>query len=193
MPSQNDDHPPSDVGAGQELVFQVYNALASSPSWNDVLLIVVYDEHGGFYDHVPPPAAPDDDPVNFGRYGVRVPALIVSPWVARSTTAKNLYDHTSIAKTILARFCPAELPNYASTRAAQARHLGSLLSLDQPRTAPDRTALAAWFTVRRAQRANTLVRPSILQTGRKALTDLQSGLVAAEKQIRQLGLEARIP
>jgi phospholipase C len=189
----NDDHPPSDVVAGQELVFQIYNALAAGPSWRDTLLIVVYDEHGGFYDHVPPPAAPDDDQAKFGRYGVRVPALIVSPWVPRASVAKDLYDHTSIATTILTRFCPAQLPQYPGARAAAALHLGSLLSAEQPRPAPDRAALAAWFTVGHAQRANTLVDPSILQMGRKALTDLQGGLVAVEKRIRQLGLDAGIP
>jgi phospholipase C len=181
------------VVAGQELVFQIYNALAAGPSWRDTLLIVVYDEHGGFYDHVPPPAAPDDDQAKFGRYGVRVPALIVSPWVPRASVAKDLYDHTSIATTILTRFCPAQLPQYPGARAAAALHLGSLLSAEQPRPAPDRAALAAWFTVGHAQRANTLVDPSILQMGRKALTDLQGGLVAVEKRIRQLGLDAGIP
>ncbi len=59
----------------------VYHALAASPQWERTLLIVFYDEHGGFYDHVAPHQAPDDDPRMFGRYGVRVPTLIVSPWV----------------------------------------------------------------------------------------------------------------
>jgi phospholipase C len=59
----NDDHPPSDVQDGQELVFLVYNALAAGPKWNSTLLLVLYDEHGGFFDHVSPPDAPDDDPV----------------------------------------------------------------------------------------------------------------------------------
>jgi phospholipase C len=97
----NDDHPPSDVGAGQELVMLVYNALASSPQWDRSMLIVVYDEHGGFHDHVPPPATPDDEPAEFGRLGVRVPALIVSPWVPSRSATHTLFDHTSIIKTIL--------------------------------------------------------------------------------------------
>ena len=73
----NDDHPPADIKDGQELVLAVYHALATSPQWEKTLLIIFYDEHGGFYDHVAPPAAPDDDPETFGRYGVRIPALIV--------------------------------------------------------------------------------------------------------------------
>ena len=105
----NDDHPPSDVQDGQELVFLVYNALASGPKWDRTLLLVLYDEHGGFYDHVEPPEAPDDDPATFGRYGIRVPALVVSPWVAQRSVSNTLFDHTSIIKTILTRFCPGEL------------------------------------------------------------------------------------
>jgi phospholipase C len=101
----NDDHAPADIRDGQELVLAVYDALATSPQWERSLLVVVYDEHGGFFDHVPPPEAPDEDPNMFGRYGVRVPAIIVSPRVERRSVSKTLFDHTSIIKTILLRFC----------------------------------------------------------------------------------------
>ena len=70
------------------------------------MLVIFYDEHGGFYDHVPPPAAPDDNPRVFGRYGVRVPALIVSPWIEPGSVSTTVFDHTSIIKTILLRFGP---------------------------------------------------------------------------------------
>src|SRR5205814_1999562 len=76
-----DAHGPADIKDGQELVLAVYHALATSPQWEKTLLVIFYDEHGGFFDHVAPPDAPDDDPQMFGRYGVRVPALIVSPWI----------------------------------------------------------------------------------------------------------------
>ncbi len=77
--SSNDDHPPSDVRAGQELVLRVFNALARSPAWERTLLVVTYDEHGGFFDHVSPPSAADDDPrPEFHAYGPRVPAIVVS-------------------------------------------------------------------------------------------------------------------
>ena len=90
----NDDHPPADIRDGQDLVLAVYDALASSPQWDRSLLVVVYDEHGGFFDHVPPPAADDDDPATFGSYGVRVPALIVSPWVeARRGVQHRVRSH----------------------------------------------------------------------------------------------------
>ena len=87
----------------------VYHALATGPQWEKTLLIIFYDEHGGFFDHVPPPAAPDDDPGTFGRYGVRVPALIVSPRVEPGSISHTLFDHTTIIKTILLRFCPEAL------------------------------------------------------------------------------------
>ena len=91
----NDDHPPHDVSEGQKFVKQVYEALRSSPQWNEILFVAVYDEHGGFYDHVPTPTQgipnPDDktspEPHNFefDRLGVRVPAILISPWIAPGT------------------------------------------------------------------------------------------------------------
>ena len=59
---QNDDHPPADINDGQDLVLAVYHAVATSPQWDKTLLVIFYDEHGGFFDHVPPPEADDDDP-----------------------------------------------------------------------------------------------------------------------------------
>ena len=107
----NDDHPPGDIANGQQFIASVYNALASSPAWSKTLLVIIYDEHGGFFDHVEPPGTPprtdgpkDDDP-NLTRYGIRVPALIVSPWVAQGQVSHTIYDHTSVLRTILLRFC----------------------------------------------------------------------------------------
>ena len=102
----NDDHPMADIKDGQDLVLAIYDALAASPQWESSLLVIIYDEHGGFYDHVPPPEAADDEPGMFGRYGVRVPAIIVSPWLEPRTVSHTVFDHTSIIKTILLRFCP---------------------------------------------------------------------------------------
>ena len=112
----NDDHPLADIKDGQDLVLAVYDALASSPQWDRSLLVIVYDENGGFYDHVPPPPAADDEPEMFGRYGVRVPAIIVSPWIEPRTVSHTLFDHTSIIKTILPRFCPEALRSAAAGR-----------------------------------------------------------------------------
>ena len=69
-PPSNDDHPPSDVSLGQALVLKVYDALASSPKWAKTMLVITYDEHGGFYDHVVPPLnPPDDNPKVFSQLG----------------------------------------------------------------------------------------------------------------------------
>jgi phospholipase C len=109
----NDDHPPADIRRGQKLVSSVYNAIRQSSYWEKTLLVVAYDEHGGFYDHVPPPTcvSPDGSPT-FGRLGPRVPALLVSPWLVRGSVDSVTRDHTSIIKTVLNRFAPG-LPDGA--------------------------------------------------------------------------------
>ncbi|KAK2979377.1 hypothetical protein RJ640_025750 [Escallonia rubra] len=91
----NDDHPSHDVFEGQKFVKEVYEALRSSPQWNEMLFVIIYDEHGGFYDHVPTPVtgvpSPDGitgpEPYNFqfDRLGVRVPVIMISPWIERGT------------------------------------------------------------------------------------------------------------
>ncbi len=134
-PPSNDDHPPSDVTLGQALVLKVYDALASSPLWAKTLLVITYDEHGGFFDHVQPPAdPPDDDPQVFSSYGVRVPAIVVSPYVGRRSFSHELFDHTSIIKTILLRFARSNdtIPDMGK-RVSNAQHLGVLLDQDSPR------------------------------------------------------------
>jgi phospholipase C len=141
----NDDHPPSDVMSGQELVFKVYNALVTSPLWEKMLLLIVYDEHGGFYDHVspddfaPPDGLLDKDP-RFRRYGPRVPAIVVSPWVQDGQKSNRhshvVFDHTSIIKTALLRFCGSQAEKCVDAmgpRVAQANHLGELLASARPR------------------------------------------------------------
>jgi phospholipase C len=202
----NDDHPPSDVGAGQELVMLVYNALASSPQWDRTLLLVVYDEHGGFHDHVPPPEAPDDDPAMFGRLGVRVPAIVVSPWVQPYAASHTVFDHTSIIKTILTRFAPGELskqdqpeafthwleeghPHYMGKRVAEAQHLGGLLTEPSPRPAPVRTELVQWLAARHAGRAQKLMtEPVSFPAEERLFTDLQRNMIALEQHLRGNGL-----
>ena len=100
------------------------------------MVIVTYDEHGGFYDHVPPPACEDDSP-QLRSLGPRVPAFVVSPWVGAGSVSSTIYDHTSIIKTILARFCRkanGTVPDMgARVRAAQ--HLGGVLTEPSARRA----------------------------------------------------------
>jgi len=155
VPPGGDDHPPADIQAGQAFIRSVYDALAEGPAeqWEKTLLIVTYDEHGGFYDHVHPesrplfnPEEPDADafaPIaldpdtyqTIDHYGFRVPSLVVSPWVPPASVGSDTYDHTSILKTIMARFL-GESPPDMGLRVLLARDVGSLLSLDRPRQAP---------------------------------------------------------
>ena len=87
----NDQHPDHDVSAGDQLIKDIYEAVRASPLWEKTALVITYDEHGGFYDHVPPPTGvpnPDgknatDDPFDFTRLGVRVPFVVASPWIKK--------------------------------------------------------------------------------------------------------------
>jgi phospholipase C len=133
-----DDHPPADVRHGQDFVLNIYHALVSNPvQWNKTLFVLVYDEHGGFYDHIGPPAAQDDRP-NFRSYGVRVPAILVSPWVPQGKAVSNLSITRQIIKTILLRFCRAadgSIPDMGK-RVMAANHLGYALTEATPRPSP---------------------------------------------------------
>jgi phospholipase C len=201
-PDSDDDHPPADVAAGQDLVLTVYHALSSSPQWPRTMLIIAYDEHGGFYDHVPPPAAADES-AEFRRLGVRVPALIVSPLVARGSSSRQLlgpavhFDHTSIIKTILTRFCVAngQIPK-VTERVAAANHLGHLLVPGGgPRqTVPDHTALADRALAWRADWAGARFADPIAKAGPpKALTDFQTGFYEMARLLRHAGLPGNHP
>lgn len=93
---RNDDHPPTHPLAGQLMIASVYDALAKSPQWGRSLLVVVYDEHGGFYDHVPPPKTADDFAADgFDQLGFRVPAVVMGPYVKKGVSSV-LFDHTSV-------------------------------------------------------------------------------------------------
>jgi phospholipase C len=148
----NDQHPPHDVRWGDELVADVYDALRQNDAlWRKSAFIVTYDEHGGFFDHVPPPKAvspdgidsprPDDNfhghappPFKFDRLGVRVPALIASPWVGKGVVASEQYQHTSILKTVRERF---QIQQALSKREAKARSLAELFDQKHPRDTPE--------------------------------------------------------
>ena len=100
---ENDDHPPIHPIMGQELIAAVYTALATSPQWKNCMLVVCYDEHGGFYDHVAPPTTTDDTLAKYGvpgfeQMGFRVPAMVVGPYVKQGYVSSVLYDHTSALK-----------------------------------------------------------------------------------------------
>ena len=143
----DDDHPPTDVMAAQSFVLKIYNMLRSKQSlWRKTMLVIVYDEHGGFYDHrdpgqgLPPKFS---ERAEFGTFGPRVPAIVVSPFVGPGTVYGSpqgedpdfLYDHTSLIKTILLRFAGGEFSGLPP-RVASAAHLGHLLTEKDPREAP---------------------------------------------------------
>lgn len=140
-PNSNDDHPPSDVRAGQQLVLETYEALVNSPDWLDTMLIVVYDEHGGFYDHVKPPPLEDPDQPKYKTLGVRVPALVVGPRV-KNFVCHETFEHTTLISTILHAFAadPEQAVGNMPWRVQQAPHLGGLLAAE-PR--PEMTDVAA--------------------------------------------------
>ena len=99
---ENDQHPPQDIMRGDALVAAVFNALqANQTLFEQTLLIILYDEHGGFYDHVtPPPTVPPDGNTGtyaFNQLGVRVPAILVSPWLDRGFITTP-FDHTSVLR-----------------------------------------------------------------------------------------------
>ena len=143
----NDQHPPHHIGMGEDLIADVYNAVRSAPTWQKTLLIIIYDEHGGCYDHVSPPMAVSPDntnpqPFGFYRYGVRVPAVLVSPYIKPGTILRGVpdgniphngppypFDHTSVLATLRNCF---NLGGSLTNRDAIAPDLESVLNLDSP-------------------------------------------------------------
>ena len=117
-----DDHPHADIRAGEWFLSRVYRAVTTSPNWPRTVLIVNFDEWGGFFDHVPPPEAPDVDPAYTLR-GFRVPCLVISPYARRRYVAHGVYDHTSILKLIEWRWNLRPL----SVRDAQASNIANVL------------------------------------------------------------------
>ncbi len=180
--SENDYHPPSNVTPGEQFLYRIWKAISTSPAFDRTLLVITFDEHGGTYDHVLPPtgaATPDsvsnpgDEGFPFNRFGVRVPTIVVSPYVEQGTVfrsnAATPYDHTAILATLRdALDIPASnmLP---SKRIIAAPNLLQVLSRETPRsdipaiTPPSAPALRA------------LVAPSL----EAPLSDFQKGIVAA--------------
>jgi phospholipase C len=136
----NSQHPDYDVSMGEQFLHDIYYTLFGSSIWKQTLLIITYDEHGGCYDHVPPPnnAVPPDNSAGeldfgFNRFGLRVPTVLISPFIAGGTvfraTGATPFDHTSILATVEQRF---GLPNLTK-RDAAAPTIGGVLTLTQAR------------------------------------------------------------
>lgn len=142
MYSGNSQHPRGRVSSGEALIKYVYETIRNSPIWENSLLVVTYDEHGGFFEHAIPPQciAPEDDPVNysraknpykfdFQRYGVRVPAVLVSPWVDAAVNS-TVFDHTSVLRTLADLFA---IGPPLTSRDAKAASFAQLLTRKTPR------------------------------------------------------------
>lgn len=132
-----DDHPHNDVRAGQSYLNGIYDAVTKGPKWDRTLLVINYDEWGGFFDHVAPPRRPitasERALGNDGRLGFRTPLMLVSPYARNHQVVSSVYDHTSVLKLIEKRW---NLPPLA-VRDANALSLGTALDFAQrPRTAP---------------------------------------------------------
>jgi phospholipase C len=113
----SDQHPDHDVRAGEQFIASVYNAIRNNPNlWPNTAILVVYDEHGGIFDHVAPPSCTPDgfvaqpsatgtpDAFHFDRLGVRVPAILISPWVQRGSVINDVFEHASIPGTVTEYF-----------------------------------------------------------------------------------------
>jgi phospholipase C len=137
---RNDDHPPLPVGPGQRFLREIYEALTGNRArWAKTVMIVTYDEHGGFFDHVPPLPIPTDPPagVNYPRFhttGVRVPGLIVSPLVAPGSAYNGKLDHTSILQFLAEMFGDGDYsPDVKRRKDAGIKSISDALTLSQPR------------------------------------------------------------
>jgi len=147
----SDQHPPHDVKLGEFLIAHLYASLRNGPKWNETLFLITYDEHGGFYDHVPTPlddipspdgrTPPSGQPYfTFDRLGVRVPMLMISPWINKGTVVgepveqgvNKHYDHTSVAATLKKVW---NMPNFLTKRDAWAATFENIVGMrNTPRT-----------------------------------------------------------
>jgi phospholipase C len=175
----NDEHPPHDVTAGEQFLYAIWQAVSAAPSWpsGKILLVITYDEHGGCYDHVMPPwnatipdaaSNPGDSGFYFNRFGVRVPTVVVSPYVKPGTVFRSPgsvpYDHTSILATLRDWLGISSADMLLSARIAAAPTLAQVLTLPSPGPTP------------------TIAQPiqAVVQTSLDIpLNDLQKSLISA--------------
>ncbi|MDQ1396551.1 MAG: phospholipase [Acidimicrobiaceae bacterium] len=135
---------PQDIQQGESFAAGVINAAMAGPGWRNTVLVWTYDEHGGYFDHVAPPAAvlpdavaprlqPGDTPGGYDRYGFRVPCAVISPFARRGYVSSVVHDHTSILRLIETQW---NLPAITA-RDANASNLMDMLDLDGPPSFPE--------------------------------------------------------
>lgn len=132
--TSGDDHPHADIRAGEAFLQRIYTAVTKSPAWSKTVLVITYDEWGGFYDHVPPSPAPIPDADRAagnvdGLVGFRVPAIVISPFAKREQVSHTRFDHTSILRMIEERWRLTPL----TVRTKTANSLGKALDMHQER------------------------------------------------------------
>ena len=143
----SDDHAPANLIRGQQFLYDVVDALRKSPQWASTMLVVTYDEHGGFFDHMPPPGTPLGDPdwsqggfpklhpLGETYLGPRVPTFVISPYAEPGSVCHTIFDHTSIIKTILTRHrgkFRRNIFDLFGERVPKMAHLGEALQRDEP-------------------------------------------------------------
>jgi phospholipase C len=204
--AHNDMHPecniyefygPSNLHKGEALLWKIYNAVRNSPDWDSTLLVIVFDEHGGCYDHVAPPSAlncpvaiaPDKNIISptqpggagfqFDRLGPRVPAIIVSAYTPPQTRLNAVFEHTSVLKTVLN--CFDDLPqDQLGERTAAALDLSAALTQTTARTdqpaipKPDSSLLADLDA-----ETHAIIHSRLLGAQRKPISDLQKTALQA--------------
>jgi phospholipase C len=183
----NDEHPPHNILYGEMLIASVYNALRAGPRWAQTLLVVTYDEHGGCYDHVtPPPATPPGPPYGngftFDRFGPRVPAVLISPFIAANSIIRppgtTPFDHTSIIATLRRLFGIGAL----TARDAAAPDLLHGLTATPDNNGPERIEAPVVQTTAAALTAMKILPPN----------DIQQGLAAAAAQLPTAGSDPAV-
>jgi phospholipase C len=124
----NDDHPPVHPINGQELIATVYTALAKSPQWNNCMLVLTYDEHGGFFDHVSPPKTVDQRAAQgFDQLGFRVPTLVAGPYAKQGYVSSKVYEHCSALRHLEVTFALEPL----NQRTMMANDLSDFIDMDR--------------------------------------------------------------
>jgi len=146
----NSQHPCGTLSAGEALIADVTNAVIASPVWLQSILLILYDEHGGFYDQWAPPSAPQpgdaprnakkaanppNPPFAFDRYGIRTPAVVVSPWVKPGSVSHAPFDHASVPRTVFDVF---GIPGSLTERDRRATSVRSALLAAPHRAEPSR-------------------------------------------------------
>src|SRR5262249_30251032 len=200
----NDMHPesnlyefygPSNLHRGEALVWKIYQAIRNGPNWESTLLIILFDEHGGCYDHIPPPTSadcaiaiapdrivpvgqPGGTGFRFDRLGPRVPAIVVSAYTPPQTRLHDVFEHTSVLGTVVNCF---GLPRgKLGARQAKAMDLSAALPLETARTDKPEIEKPHFSLLEDAkQELHAIVHSKLLGAKQKPVSDLQKTMLHA--------------